>query len=369
MAVCAIFTHITPHNITTHSFDIARKVQKPRFLKMITRLTEHPLRDLNSFHVNEYASCVIEFDTASDLDAIFSAENSPQKWFVLGGGNNILFTGGYDGTLIHPTGKGMEILAEDDKTLTLRADAGVEWDDMVEWCVERGLWGVENLSLIPGTIGASPVQNIGAYGAEAKDVISRVNMFNVVGRYHTSLSNEECHFGYRESIFKHDLRGRAIITSVEFTLHKEARPNLGYGDLQREVEARGGATLKNIREAVCAIRRSKLPDTAVLGNAGSFFKNPIVDSSVAENLLSTYADMPTYPAPDAQRKLAAGWLIDKAGMKGYRKGRVGVHDRQALVLVNHGGATGNEVIELAKEVCNAVFEKFGVKIEPEVNIL
>ena len=164
---------------------------------MITRLINHPLRDLNSFHVNEYASCVIEFDTAADLDTIFSDENAPQKWFVLGGGNNILFTGGYDGTLIHPVGKRMEVLAEDDNSLTLRADAGVEWDDMVEWCVERGLWGVENLSLIPGSIGASPVQNIGAYGAEAKDVISRVNLFDAVGHCHTSLSNEECHFGYR----------------------------------------------------------------------------------------------------------------------------------------------------------------------------
>lgn len=369
MAVCTIFTHITLHSVLTYSFDHCKKSAKTDLLKMITRLIEHPLRDLNSFHVNEYASCVIEFDSAADLDTIFSDENAPRKWFVLGGGNNILFTGGYDGTLIHPVGKRMEVLAEDDKTLTLRADAGVEWDDMVEWCVERGVWGVENLSLIPGTIGASPVQNIGAYGAEAKDVISRVNLFDAVGRYHTSLSNEECHFGYRESIFKHDLRGRAIITSVEFIFHKQARPNLGYGDLQREVEERGGATLRNIREAVCAIRRSKLPDTAILGNAGSFFKNPIVESSVAENLLSSYEGMPSYPAPDGRRKLAAGWLIDKAGMKGYRKGSVGVHDRQALVLVNHGGATGGEVIELAKEVCEAVFEKFGVKIEPEVNIL
>ena len=336
---------------------------------MIRHFTEHPLADMNSFHVREHSAHIIEFDQPSDLDTIFTEGNAPGKWFVLGGGNNILFTTRYDGVLIHPVGKNLTIIAENEQTLSLKANAGIEWDDMVAWCVERGLWGAENLSLIPGTIGASPVQNIGAYGAEAKDIITRVNYFNTAERKHLSLSKEECHFGYRESIFKHDLRGKAIITSVEFTLHKEARPNLGYGDLQREVEARGGATLANIRDAVCAIRRSKLPDTAEIGNAGSFFKNPIVDVATAEELLSRYENMPTYPAADGCRKIAAGWLIDQAGMKGYRKGNVGVHDRQALVLVNFGGATGNEVIALAQEVQRAVYEKFGIRIEPEVNIL
>lgn len=336
---------------------------------MIRHFTEHPLAEMNSFHVREHSAHIIEFDQPSDLDTIFTEGNAPDKWFVLGGGNNILFTTRYDGVLIHPVGKNLTIIAEDEQTLSLKADAGIEWDDMVAWCVERGLWGAENLSLIPGTIGASPVQNIGAYGAEAKDIITRVNYFNTAERKHLTLSKEECHFGYRESIFKHDLRGKAIITSVEFTLHKEARPNLGYGDLQREVEARGGATLANIRDAVCAIRRSKLPDTAEIGNAGSFFKNPIVDVATAEELLSRYENMPTYPAADGCRKIAAGWLIDQAGMKGYRKGNVGVHDRQALVLVNFGGATGNEVIALAQEVQRAVYEKFGIRIEPEVNIL
>lgn len=336
---------------------------------MIRHFTEHPLAEMNSFHVREHSAHIIEFDQPSDLDTIFTEGNAPDKWFVLGGGNNILFTTRYDGVLIHPVGKNLTIIAEDEQALSLKADAGIEWDDMVAWCVERGLWGAENLSLIPGTIGASPVQNIGAYGAEAKDIITRVNYFNTAERKHLTLQKEESHFGYRESIFKHDLRGKAIITSVEFTLHKEARPNLGYGDLQREVEARGGATLANIRDAVCAIRRSKLPDTAEIGNAGSFFKNPIVDVATAEELLSRYENMPTYPAADGCRKIAAGWLIDQAGMKGYRKGNVGVHDRQALVLVNFGGATGNEVIALAQEVQRAVYEKFGIRIEPEVNIL
>ena len=214
------------------------------------------------------------------------------------------------------------------------------------------------------------MQNIGAYGAEAKDVISRVHYFDTVEHKHLTLTNAECRFAYRDSIFKRELRGRAIITSVEFCLSKEPKVNLGYGDLARETEARGGATLKNIREAVCAIRRSKLPDTAVLGNAGSFFKNPIVDAEVAEALMAKYENMPNYPAANPEkRKLAAGWLIDQAGMKGYRTGNVGVHDRQALVLVNHGGATGGDVMRLAHYVCGKVKENFGVEISPEVNVL
>ena len=183
------------------------------------------------------------------------------------------------------------------------------------------------------------------------------------------LSREHCAFGYRESVFKHALRGRVVITAVTFRLSRRPRPDLGYGDLLRETEARGGATLRNIREAVCAIRRSKLPDTAVLGNAGSFFKNPVVEAPVAERLLAEYPDMPHYAAPEGRIKLAAGWLIDRAGMKGYREGSVGVHERQALVLVNHGGATGGEVIAFARTVQAKVREKFGIEIDTEVNIL
>lgn len=336
---------------------------------MINILKNHPLRDLNSFHVEEHADCIIEFSQKEDLNSIFAQGEAPQNWFVLGGGNNILFTKRFEGTLIKPVGKEITIKAQIDDCVIVKADAGVEWDEMVEWSVEKGLWGMENLSLIPGSVGASPVQNIGAYGAEAKDVIERVHFFNVEECKHHTLGNAECHFAYRDSIFKRELKGKVIITAVEFRLNKYPQPNLAYGDLSKEVEARGGSSLKNIREAVCAIRRSKLPDTAVLGNAGSFFKNPIVNKSVSEELKAQYADMPTYPLSDSKCKLAAGWLIDKAGLKGYRKGNVGVHDRQALVLVNLGGATGANVIDLAHEVQRSVKEKFGIEIEPEVNIL
>lgn len=336
---------------------------------MIEILKNHPLRDLNSFHVEERAERIITFDQKSDLDIIFSEGQAPENWYVLGGGNNILFTRRFCGTLIKPTGKNITIKAQIDDSVIVEIEAGVEWDDMVAWSVERELWGMENLSLIPGTVGAAPVQNIGAYGAEAGDVIERVHYFDTEERKHHTIGCAECRFGYRESIFKHELRGRAIITSVEFRLTKSPQPSLGYGDLAKEVEARGGASLKNIREAVCAIRRSKLPDTAVLGNAGSFFKNPIVNKDVSERLKSEYENMPVYPVSEQNCKLAAGWLIDKAGLKGYRQGNVGVHERQALVLVNFGGATGAEVIALSEMVREKVLQKFGITIDPEVNIL
>lgn len=337
---------------------------------MIKEYFDHPLRELNSFHVEEQADHIIEFNRAEDLNEIFGSDNAPQHWYALGGGNNILFTRRFEGTLIKPTGERITIIKEDPSSVNILVEAGLEWDDMVEWAVSHELWGVENLSLIPGTIGASPVQNIGAYGAEAKDVIERIHYFDTTDCSHKTLRNEECHFAYRDSIFKRELKGRVIITSVEFRLSKIPQPNLGYGDLKAETEARGGATLRNIRDAVCSIRRSKLPDPAELGNAGSFFKNPIVELSVAELLSSKYENMPIYPTADPEkRKLAAGWLIDKSGLKGYRNGNVGVHERQALVLVNYGGANGTEVISLAKEVCRQVAEKFGIEIEPEVNLL
>ena len=261
-------------------------------------------------------------------------------------------------------------LAEFETEEDLRADAGVEWDDLVEWAVERGLWGIENLSLIPGKAGAAPVQNIGAYGCEAKDVIERVHMFCTDNRSAMVIDAGHCCFGYRESIFKHELRGRVIITAVDIRLSRTPRPRLGYGDVEREVEARGGVTLRNIREAICAIRRAKLPDPKVTGNAGSFFKNPVVDECVARQLQAQWPDMPVYPAAGCagKVKLAAGWLIDKTGLKGYKRGRVGVHERQALVLVNLGGATGGEVIDFAHTVQMRVHEKFGIEIDTEVNI-
>ena len=328
------------------------------------------LQNRNSFGVVQSARTLVEFECAEDLHSYF-AEYKPEKWYVLGAGNNTLFTKDYDGVLFTPVSREVKVLADDDQGVMIRVDAAADWDELVAWSVESGLWGMENLSAIPSSVGAAPVQNIGAYGAEAKDVITVVEYFDTRTLEVVRLSNAECHFAYRESIFKQELKGVAIILAVEFSLRREACPNLGYGDVIKEVEARGGATLRNIRDAICAIRASKLPDPKVLGNAGSFFKNPIVSSGVADALLATYPDMPRYAVPGDEGvvKLAAGWLIDKSGLKGYRQGAVGVHDRQALVLVNHGGATGGDVLELAYHVCRCVKEHFGVDISPEVNIL
>ncbi len=336
---------------------------------MIRETADAPLRQRNSFHVEEQAERLIEFDREEDLDLIFG-KGRPERWYVLGGGNNILFTRRFEGTLIKPAATGITVIGEDADTVTLRAEAATDWDRMVAWCVERGLWGAENLSLIPGTVGASPVQNIGAYGAEAAGIIYRVHLYDTMRREHVTLEKADCRFAYRDSIFKHELRGHTVITAVELRLGKHPSPNLAYGDLKAQVEARGGASIANIRDAVCAIRRSKLPDPDTLGNAGSFFKNPVVDNATAERLREEDPACPVYPvSAHGMCKLAAGWLIDRAGLKGFRMGRVGVHERQALVLVNFGGATGDEVIALARYVQDKVFDRFGVRIEPEVNIL
>ena len=328
---------------------------------MIREFHQISLRGRNSFGVDQRAARLVEFETAEDLRTFFAA-GIPGRWTVLAGGNNILFTEDYDGVLLTPVARQIALLSDDGDEVRLRVEAGVEWDDLVEW-------GIENLSLIPGKAGSAPVQNIGAYGCEAKDAIRRVEMYCVETGNLLTLDAAHCGFGYRESVFKHDLKGRVIITAIEIRLSHTPRPKLGYGDVEREVEARGGATLRNIREAICSIRRAKLPDPAVLGNAGSFFKNPVVEAPVAERLLAEYPDMPHYAAPEGRVKLAAGWLIDRAGMKGYREGSVGVHERQALVLVNHGGATGGEVIAFARTVQAKVREKFGIEIDTEVNIL
>ena len=337
---------------------------------MIRCFENADLRERNSFRVVQRAACLAEFDKPEELSEIFARYRDVPRRKVLSGGNNILFTKDFDGLLITPCGQGITVVDESADSVTVRVEAGVEWDDFVCWCVERDLWGAENLSLIPGKVGAAPVQNIGAYGVEAKDIIRSVEMYAVESDNFLTLAAEHCAFGYRESVFKHLLADKVVITAVEFTLSRHPQPKLGYGDVVRETEARGGATLKNIRDAICSIRRSKLPDTAVLGNAGSFFKNPVVEASTADALLAEHPDMPVYPAADPQcKKLAAGWLIDKSGMKGYRQGRVGVHDRQALVLVNFGGATGGEVLELAHVVQQRVKESFGIAIDTEVNIL
>lgn len=336
---------------------------------MIREFHNISLSRRNSFGVEQTARRLIEFDSEEDLKEIF-AMGTPSKWMVLSGGNNILFTQDYDGLLLTPAACGIRIAEDAGERVRVWVDAGVEWDDLVEWAVARDLWGLENLSLIPGKAGAAPVQNIGAYGAEAAQVIRRVRVFLTDECRTTEIEAAACGFGYRESIFKHELRGRTVITSVEIELHRTPSPHLDYGDVRREVELAGGVTLRNIRNAICKIRREKLPDPQQTGNAGSFFKNPIVDRETAERLRGEFPDMPVYPTSCEERvKLAAGWLIDRAGLKGHCEGHVGIHPRQALVLINRGGASGGEVIRFARFVQSQVKARFGIGIDTEVNIV
>lgn len=328
------------------------------------------LKSMNSFGVEAVAAGCVEFADVESLRAFFAEQRSSgESWYVLSGGNNVLFTRDYPGVILHPVAQGITLLDEKDGKAMVKVGAGVEWDDFVAWAVDHGYGGIENLSLIPGYVGAAPVQNIGAYGAEAKDTIREVEFYSPEKDQIEVLSAEACAFGYRDSIFKRELRGRAIILSVTFALDLVPVFRLGYGDLKAKVEEAGGLTLHTVRDAVVAIRRSKLPDPKELGNAGSFFKNPVVSREVAEHLKTQYPDMPSYEVGEDRVKLAAGWLIDRAGWKGRRVGHVGVHEHQALVLVNYGGGTGNEVLELAHRIQQEVADRFGVEIDMEVNVL
>ena len=327
------------------------------------------LSGLNSFGVEARAAQLVEWETPDELrDVSFEG-----RWMALGGGNNILFTGDFDGTLVKSADRNIEITDATSETLSVRAGAGVGWDEFVEWCIARGLWGVENLSGIPGTVGAAPIQNIGAYGAEIKNVIASVECFAAGTGTWLTLAAEHCAFGYRDSVFKGVLRGKAIVTAVNFALSRKPRPNLCYAALAEKVAAvnSGEPTPGTISRAVIEIRNSKLPDPRKMGNAGSFFKNPVVDTSLAREIAARYPGMPLYPAgggePD-KSKLAAGWLIEQAGWKGRSEGNVGVHPHQALIIVNLGGATGMEIVDFARKIQDDVHKKFGVELIPEVNI-
>jgi UDP-N-acetylmuramate dehydrogenase len=328
------------------------------------KVTENiSLLGLNSFGVEGRAARLVEWAAADELRDIAFDE----RWLALGGGNNLLFTGDFDGTLVRSADRGIVITGQTHETISVRAGAGVDWNDFTEWCIAHRAWGVENLSGIPGTVGAAPIQNIGAYGTEAGDVIRSVECFDTATGARVTLAAEHCGFGYRDSVFKRALKGRVIITAVGFELSLEPRPNLRYAALAERVAE---PTLDNISRAVVEIRNSKLPDPRKTGNAGSFFKNPVVDEALARELAAGHPGMPLYPTPEPGRtKLSAGWLIEQAGWRGRSEGRVGIHPDQALIVVNLGGATGSEIIAFAQKVQNDVKQKFGVELTPEVNII
>lgn len=326
------------------------------------------LRQYNTFGLDARARAYAEVTSLSVLAAICSDSSlSALPRLVLGGGSNIVLTRDFPGLVLHMRMKGIDIAAENDDVTLVRAAAGENWHEFVLWTLEHGLGGLENLSLIPGNVGAAPIQNIGAYGVEAKDYIDSLRAYDFQSGTIITLNNADCLFGYRDSIFKQELQGRVIVLEVTFALPKKWQANVGYADVARKLEEGGISepSAQDISAAVVAIRSAKLPDPALIGNAGSFFKNPVVNASQHAALQSTFPGLVSYKQPGAAYKLAAGWLIDQCGWKGRAKGAAGVYEKQALVLVNLGGATGADIICLAEAIQKDVFERFGVQLEPE----
>lgn len=330
----------------------------------------YSLKNYNTFGIDVKCRYFVESDTESEfLEFVSSYELKPEEIMVLGEGSNFLFTDDFDGTVFYPTIKGMEIVEENDEHVWVRIGAGELWDDFVAWAVEQGYGGVENLSFIPGHVGAAPVQNVGAYGMEAGDTIERVEAIQIEEARKDVIDAADCRFAYRDSIFKGEWKNKYIITYVVFRLTKVPEFRLNYGSVQEELQKLGAVNLKNIRQAIIHIRQAKLPDVKELPNAGSFFKNPVVPREQAEQLKKKYPELPVYPVDEERVKLAAGWLIEQCGWKGKDLGKAGVYEKQALILVNRAEASGVEVAHLANEVKKSVFMTFGVWIEPEVYVI
>ena len=354
---------------------------------MPSSLEEHvSLRPYNTFGLDVRARYFARFASVEELRQLLARpEVQAADKLILGGGSNVLFTQDFDGVVLKNEIKGLEVIADNidqtsSDTALLRAGAGESWHGLVEYALDQRLSGIENLSLIPGTVGAAPLQNIGAYGAELRDTFERLEALELASGQLRIFTKDECGFGYRESVFKGALKNQFIVTAVVLRLHRTARPNVRYGALTEtlaDLGIEGEPTPRDVSRAVVHIRRSKLPDPAEIGNAGSFFKNPELSQHKFDELKSRFPDLPGYPVPGGV-KVPAGWLIEQAGYKGVRRGAGsspagggthGVHDRQALVLVNHGGATGQELRALAEEIIGAVRQQFGVELHPEVNIL
>ncbi len=338
---------------------------------MIRFFENHSLLPYNTFGVKASSRYFFEFTEMDDLNRYVQDNKSwhDHPLLVLGGGSNILFLNDFNGLILHPNVPGIWKVKEDRQNVWLEAGAGEVWDDFVSYCVNFNLGGVENLSLIPGLVGAAPVQNIGAYGQEVSHVIELVKGYDLNQKLQVEFPSAACEFGYRDSLFKRELINRLVITSVVFRLEKFPDFNLRYGQVEEKVNELGEINLQNIRQAVIGIRSSKLPDVKELGNAGSFFKNPVVDVELAEKIREMYPDVPVYPVDAKRVKLPAGWLIEKAEWKGRREGKVGVHENQALVLVNYGGATGKEIFNLSDKIRQDIFQTFGVELEREVNCI
>jgi UDP-N-acetylmuramate dehydrogenase len=329
---------------------------------------DFPLRDHNTFGVAASAHAYLPIASADMLATVKNdAMLAGMSRLVLGGGSNILLTQDFPGLVLHMENKGIAIVGEDDDATYVRAAAGENWHQFVLWTLAQGLGGLENLSLIPGSVGAAPIQNIGAYGIELKDRFHSLTLFDFETGEQASLNKAACMFGYRDSVFKHGLRDRAVVLDVTFVLPKKWQAVVRYGDVSQELAMHKitEPTARQISDAVIAIRTRKLPDPAVIGNAGSFFKNPVVTTAQRDALLATYPQLVNYAQPDGSIKLAAGWLIDQCGWKGKTAGAAGVYENQALVLVNRGGASGAEIAQLAAAIQADVAQRFDVRLEAE----
>ena len=336
-------------------------------------LKHYSLLPHNTFGIQANCDRFIDMETEDDVMKLKDMlDDKDMPLLIIGRGSNLLLTDDYHATVLHCSIKGKTIVKEDRNSVLLRCGAGEEWDSIVDYCVAHDWQGIENLSLIPGEVGASAVQNIGAYGTEVKEIIHSVEAVEIsTGKKHT-FSNEQCEYSYRQSKFKNEWKDRFIITHVTYRLEKSTDyiPKVDYGNIKSELERKGISmpTMKDIRDVVISIRKDKLPDPEVEGNAGSFFMNPIVEKATFMNLLEQYPDMPHYNVDSEREKIPAGWRIDQCGWNGKTLGKAGVHDRQALVLVNRGGATGKDILHLCNTIRNDVKQKFGIDIHPEVNI-
>ena len=336
-------------------------------------LKHYSLLPHNTFGIQANCDRFIDMETEDDVMKLKDMlDDKDMPLLIIGRGSNLLLTDDYHATVLHCSIKGKTIVKEDGNSVLLRCGAGEEWDSIVDYCVAHDWQGIENLSLIPGEVGASAVQNIGAYGTEVKEIIHSIEAVEIsTGKKHT-FSNEQCEYSYRQSKFKNEWKDRFIITHVTYRLEKSTDyiPKVDYGNIKSELERKGISlpTMKDIRDVVISIRKDKLPDPEVEGNAGSFFMNPIVEKATFMNLLEQYPDMPHYNVDSEREKIPAGWMIDQCGWKGKTLGKAGVHDRQALVLVNRGGATGKDILHLCNTIRNDVKQKFGIDIHPEVNI-
>jgi len=328
------------------------------------------LLPFNTFGIDAKADYIIEYSSVADLQQVLKSEMVKQnKLLHIGSGSNLLFLQDFKGAVLHSAIQFIAKICEDADFVSIEVGSGVVWDDFVAHAVENGWGGIENLSLIPGETGASAVQNIGAYGVEVQDMIIEVKTVEVETASVRVFSNKECCYDYRESVFKNELKGKYIVTSVIFRLDKKPNFKLNYQHLEEEVLKTGEVNLQNIRKTIIAVREDKLPDPKILGNAGSFFMNPIVSKHLFNDLFQQYPQMPHYYVSEYEEKIPAGWLIDQCGWKGKSIGNAGVHVKQALVLVNKGGATGTEIVYLAEQIQSSVKEKFNIELRPEVNYI